>query len=210
MMLDIIKQLPTAYRMALTQTAQRLGRPPEDCLYEALDSWLEKENSNQVLPTQTPQPVKDQTTPIGSSQLDVIPTGNTFGILMEQDNSYWLENTPYSNLSKALNQIREYAKIGHTNLNNWISMSGEYPLVILQKSSGLPHIWLGQNSACKIFNNKDVKPDGFKLSTEFPKQNICKSCVNNYKETASPRVHLVFDSKKRLLATNIQSFDPLF
>lgn len=206
---------PKAYLIALEHLSQRIGKPLELLTIMAYDLLLEQyyeqtPQPQQIVPPISNLPQLSKNTPICSSQLDVIPTGDTFGILMEQDDGYWLDNRPYSNLSKALNQIREYEKIDHTDLNNWISISGEYPLVILQKPGGLPHIWLGQNSACKIFNNKDVKSDSFKLTTNHPTQNICKSCVNNYKEIRSPRVHLIFDSKKRLLIPDIQSFDPLF
>lgn len=204
-------ELPTAYTLALIQMAKCTGKDPKTIIIEALDLWLDKHNQigNSPELKQQEQP-KNPITPICSSQLDVIPTGETYGLLLENDEGYLLENKPYPDLAKALNQIKEYEKIGHTNLNNWNPISGEYPLVILQKPGGLPHIWLGQNSACKIFNNKDVKPNSFKLTTNHPTQNICKSCVNNFKEICSPKVHLSFDSKKRLLPPDIQSFNRLF
>lgn len=204
-------ELPTAYTLALIQMAKRTGKDPKTIIIEALDLWLDKHNQIVNSPELKQQEQhKNTITPICSSQLDVIPTGETYGLLLENDDGYLLENKPYPDLSKALSQVKEYEKIGHTNLKNWNPLSGEYPLVILQKPGGLPHIWLGQNSACKIFNNKDVKPNGFKLTTNHPTQNICKSCVNNYREIRSPKVSLVFDSKKRLITPDNKSFDLLF
>lgn len=206
-------KLPTLYTLALMQMAQQTGKKPETLIIESLDLLIDAENPSTDTSTHKTNSVspENQIIPFSSPQLHVIPSGNTFHILVEADiGCYWSENKSHTNLAKALSKIREYEKTGHINLKDWKPLSGDYPLVILQKSNGLPHIWLGQNSACKVFNNKDVKPDNFKLSTQFPTQNICKSCVNNYKELSSPKVELSFDSKKRLLPLSIQSFNPLF
>ena len=203
MMLNIIKQLPTPYRISLIQTAQRLGRPPEDCLYEALDFWLEKENSNQVLQTQPPQPTEDQTTPIYSSQIDVIPTGTSYGLLLKQDDGYWLESKPYSNLRMAIERIKEYGMLGYTNLKNWSPMTGEYPVVTLQKIKGALHLWLGQDTACKMWSTSSMnQSNAYILTTKLSEQAYCVMCVRNYSKLKNPKLNLIFDEKNKLV--NIQ------
>ncbi|MHA3097385.1 hypothetical protein [Acinetobacter brisouii] len=208
-------KLPALYTLALMQMAQHTGEKPETLLTRALNLLFNADNPPTDTSPHKTDPVspENQTILISLSQLSVIPnpSDNTPHICVEQDvGCYWLENKSHTNLAKALSKIREYGETGHINLKDWEPLSDNYPLVILQKPNGLAHIWLGQNSACKVFNNKDVKPDSFKLSTEFPTHNICKSCVNNYKKLSSPKVQLSFDSKKRLLPLSIQSFDPSF
>lgn len=213
-MLTLLSKLPTIYQVALMHESNKVGKPPLQIVLEAIDLWLEKNNPSYAK-TLDPQPTrqgrdKEQLATICTSQLEAIPKNSAYGLLLEQDSGYRIENRTYKTLESALNQIKGYEKQSDINLAEWNTVSGEYPLVILQKGNGTPHIWLGQNTACKLFNNPIMKLKGFTLSTILPTQNICKVCANNYKDIKSPKIQLTFDNNKRLLPSNVSNVDPLF
>lgn len=213
-MSKVLSELPYLHQVALLHKSKQTGKTPLQLIIEAVELSFEKykPDNTQSVAHQLEHPIinQEQTVPICSSQIDVIPASSGFGLLLEQDKGYLLENQKYPTLEIALMKIKEYERIGSINLNDWNPMTGEYPLVILQKAKGTPHIWLGQNTACKLFNNPIMKPKGFMLSKQPPTQNICKVCASNYLDLKSPKVHLSFDHKKRLLPSNFNTNDPLF
>lgn len=213
-MSKLLSELPHLHQVALMHKSKQIGKTPLQIIIEGVELWFEKDKSDntQSEEHQLKQPIisQEQTVSICSSQIDVIPASSAFGLLLDQDNGYLIANRKYQTLESALIQIKEYEKLGSIILSDWNPISGEYPLVILQKAKGTPHIWLGQNTACKIFNNPIMKPRGFILSTQLPTQNICKVCARNYQDLKSPRVQLLFDHKKRLLPSNFNTVEPLF
>lgn len=209
-----LPELPMIYQVALMHESNKVGKTRLQIILEAIDLWLEKNNPSYARPSEhNPKEAfsrQEQVVTTITSHLNIIPTDSAYGLLLEQDNAYLIENRKYQTLESALIQIKEYEKQGGINSTDWNTTSGKYPLVILQKGNGTPHLWLGQNTACKIFNNPIMKPEGFTLSKILPTQNICKVCATNYKDIKSPKIQLTFDNNKRLLPSNFDNVDPLF
>ena len=204
-------ELPLAYQLALTHLSQHTGKPPISILIEAFDAHLNELNSASKLTMNPIEPTKREATLLRcSSQIDVIPIGNKFGLLVKEASGYFKENKQYPNLALALSQAKEYERNGHTILDNWIPISGDYPPLILHKVGGLAHLWFGQNTACNLTNNKVVKLEDYTISKDYPAVEICKCCLNNYTRTFAPKFQVAFDSNNHIQFPNLQSFDPLF
>lgn len=219
------------YHLALKQIAKQTGKTIETIMIEACDLWIQRhqytQQDNMPVSFQSkaqPQPQiqsKTQTQtqakaqiqkiiPICSSQLDVIPSEDSFEILLELSDGYWLDSKPYTSFENALQKINEYGTIGHIDLTQWRPMSGEYPVVILYKVGGTPHIWLGQNAACKIFNNKEMQPNSYTLTKQVPTDSICKICIKKYQSIKSPKFHATFTENNSIETEEFNNLNQLF
>lgn len=92
-----------------------------------------------------------------------------------------LSQQAYKNLEEALKALNESPSIRDNW--RWTTIVGNYPVVIAQKKpSHLPHLWLGQNTACKMFNSQSNNPRHYTLSTKLPMKSMCKVCISNYNQ----------------------------
>ncbi|MHA3055822.1 hypothetical protein E0H77_06640 [Acinetobacter sp. ANC 4633] len=201
-------KLPALYTLALMQMAQLTGKTPEALLIESLNSSF---NLHKTINQLESRATENQTVPIYSSQLNIIPTGSSYGILLELDNEYWLKNKPYTSLALALKGIKEYEQLGYTQLSNWIALSGEYPVITLKNNKGRAHLWLGQDTACRMWSTSSMKQsNAYKLTTKLSDEPYCTMCVKNYAKIANPKVQLVFDEQNKLISPLTPNKDAIF
>lgn len=199
-----------AYQLALGRLLVDTGESLDvlsDMAYDLLFEKFYGGGKSSYIPSVV-QPLITQTHSL--HQLDVIPIDGQYSLLLLKDHKYSLGKQSYPSLAKALDSARALGKDADIGSEKWVPIEGEYPLVFLKKKGGLPHLWLGQNSVCKIFNSKEIKINGFKLTTQYPIQNICKTCLRKFEDLSASKVSLALDNEGRLLPPDIQDFDTLF
>lgn len=177
-------KIPSAYKFTLKQLSTKTGKPEHHLLIMALDDLNEKFRHSLL---NTEPSITHQSTKITHhlssdyclSQLEIIPKDSQLGILLRSDQGIFITKHTYKNLVEALTALSESASVREKWI--WTAITGNYPVVIAQKKpSHTPHLWLGQNTACKMFNSHSNNPRQYSLTTTLPMQKMCKICISNY------------------------------
>lgn len=203
-------ELPKAYILALKQMAQQTNKTLIEIILEALDLWFDIKSDPNIISCSQPKPTStaNPTAPIYQSQLYIIPKGTSYGLLLELDNQYWLENRSYSSLALAIKRIEELSQLGYTQLNNWLAKYKERPVLTLRNSKGKPHLWLGQDTACRMWSTSGMKQSSsYKLTATVTTESYCTMCVNNFAKIRDPKVPVVFNELKQLIIPSIEEID---
>ncbi|WP_436915156.1 hypothetical protein [Acinetobacter gandensis] len=182
-----LDNLPSAYKFTLKELSNKTGKPEHHLLIMALDGLFEK-FSHSLLNSkslggspQSNQTIYHQSPDYCQSQLEIIPKDGQLRILLRNDQGMFMTQHAYKNLAEALKALNEAPSI--RNKWGWATITGNYPVVIAQKKpTHTPHLWLGQNTACKMFNSHSNNPHHYSLSTKLPMQEMCKVCISNYNQ----------------------------
>jgi hypothetical protein len=182
-----LDNLPSAYKFTLKELSNKTGKSEYHLLIMALDSLFEKFthsllNSNLPgEPSQSNQTTFHQASDYCQSQLEIIPKNGQLRILLRNDQGMFVTQNAYNNLAEALIALNEEPSIRDKWV--WAEITGDYPVIIAQKKpTHMPHLWLGQNTACKMFNSSSNNPLHYSLNTKLPMQKMCKVCISNYNQ----------------------------
>lgn len=181
-----LDNLPSAYKFTLKELSNKTGKSEQYLLIMALDGLFEtfrhsllnnkSSTSSQLVPI-----VYHPSSAYCPSQLEIIPKDGKLRIVLRMDQGTFVSQHTYKNLIEALKALTEASSIRDNW--GWTAITGNYPVIIAQKkSTHMPHLWLGQNTACKMFNSHSNNPRHYSLSTKLPMKTMCKVCISNYNQ----------------------------